>query len=79
MQTTLAGQWHHAVRPAKLGYRHDAFSLTQDSEDLLVFIQNLLIHLAEKILLMRTFTIGGNYPEMIEGFRQVKKILHTNC
>ena len=29
---------------------------------LLVFIQNLLVHLAEKILLMQPLTFGGDYP-----------------
>ena len=29
---------------------------------LLVFIQNLLVHLAEKILLMRPPTFEGDYP-----------------
>ena len=29
---------------------------------LLVFIQNLLVHLAEKILLMQPLTVGGDYP-----------------
>ena len=28
---------------------------------LLVFIQNLLVHLAEKILLMQPLTFGGDY------------------
>ena len=28
----------------------------------LVFIQNLLVHLAEKILLMQPLTFGGDYP-----------------
>jgi hypothetical protein len=30
---------------------------------LLVFIQNLFIHLAEKILLMQPLTFGGDYPD----------------
>ena len=29
---------------------------------LLVFIQNLLVHLAEKILLIQPLTFGGDYP-----------------
>ena len=29
---------------------------------LLVFIRNLLVHLAEKILLMQPLTFGGDYP-----------------
>ncbi|MFN3825930.1 MAG: hypothetical protein ACK4RN_18345, partial [Pseudorhodobacter sp.] len=29
---------------------------------LLVFIQNLLVHPAEKILLMQPLTFGGDYP-----------------
>ncbi|MFZ0323233.1 MAG: hypothetical protein WAN48_03770, partial [Actinomycetes bacterium] len=29
---------------------------------LLVFIQNLLVHLGEKILLMQPLTFGGDYP-----------------
>ena len=31
---------------------------------LLVFIRNLLVHLAEKILLMQPLTFGGDYPNM---------------
>ena len=31
---------------------------------LLVFIRNLLVHLAEKILLMQPLTVGGDYPWM---------------
>ncbi|WP_203232283.1 hypothetical protein, partial [Gemmobacter caeruleus] len=36
---------------------------------LLVFIQNLLVHLAEKILLMQPLTFGGDYPPPFCGFR----------
>ena len=32
---------------------------------LLVFIQNLLMHLAEKILLMQPLSFGGDYPRNI--------------
>ena len=32
---------------------------------LLVFIQNLLVHLAKKILLMQPLTFGGDYPLLI--------------
>jgi hypothetical protein len=31
---------------------------------LLVFIQNLLMHLAEEILLPQPLTFGGDYPSM---------------
>ncbi|SDG30984.1 hypothetical protein SAMN04244550_03754, partial [Rhodobacter capsulatus] len=30
---------------------------------LLVFIRNLLVHLAEKILLLKPLTFGGDYPK----------------
>ena len=33
-----------------------------DSVYLLVFIRNLLVHLAEKILLLQPLTFGGDYP-----------------
>lgn len=31
---------------------------------LLVFIQNLLVHLAEKILLLQPLKFGGDYPKL---------------
>jgi len=31
--------------------------------NMLVFIRNLLVHLAEKILLMQPLTFGGDYPD----------------
>jgi len=36
---------------------------------LLVFIQNLLVHLAEKILLMQPLTFGGEYQ--VRGTRRI--------
>jgi hypothetical protein len=33
---------------------------------LLVFIQNLLVHLAEKILLLQPLTFGGDYPPTVD-------------
>jgi len=58
----------HAVRAAQLGHRHTAFSLAQDRKDLGFAIsghlrQNLLMHLAEKILLMQPLTFGGLPPD----------------
>jgi hypothetical protein len=32
---------------------------------LLVFMRNLLMHLAEKILLMQPLTFGGDYPDRL--------------
>ena len=36
---------------------------------LLVFIRNLLVHLAEKILLMQPLTFGGNYRRSSQALR----------
>jgi hypothetical protein len=56
----------HAVFPAKLGHRHAAFGLAQDRKDLGFAISrhlhlNLLVYLAEKILLPQPLTFGGDY------------------
>jgi hypothetical protein len=53
----------HAMFTAKLGHRHTAFCLTQDRDDLGFAISrhlrlNLLVHLAEKILLPQPLTFG---------------------
>tara|TARA_R110002124_G_scaffold211577_1_gene377826 strand:+ start:439 stop:729 length:291 start_codon:yes stop_codon:yes gene_type:complete len=42
---------------------------------LLVFIQNLLMHLAEKILLIQPLTFGGDYRHRIVGFANWQTIL----
>jgi hypothetical protein len=54
------------VFPAKLGHRHAAFGLAQDRKDLGFAISrhlhlNLLVYLAEKILLPQPLTFGGDY------------------
>ena len=35
---------------------------------LLVFIRNLLVHLAEKILLLHPLKFGGDYPPLAKSF-----------
>jgi hypothetical protein len=52
---------------AKLSHRHTALSLAQDRKNLGFAISghlhlNLLVHLAEKILLPQPLTFGGDYP-----------------
>ena len=52
---------------AQISHRHTAFTLSQDrkiariwgSLYLVIFIRNLLMHLAEKILLPQPLTFGG--------------------
>ena len=53
-----------AVLPAQLGHGHPAFSLPQDHKDLRFLVSrhlhlNLLMQLAEKILLPQPLTLGG--------------------
>ena len=53
-----------AVFPAKLGHRHAAFGMAQDRKDLWFAISrhlhlNLLVYLAEKILLPQPLLSGG--------------------
>ena len=79
---TIAGQWHHAVLAAQLGHRHTAFGLPQDRDDLrfyvsvylLVFIQNLLVHIAEKIPLVQPLTFGGDCPRTSGAWRRCKDL-----
>ena len=66
---TIAGLWHHAMFTAQLSHRNTAFSLAQDRKDLGFCISrhlhlNLLMNLAEKILLPQPLTFGGDYPKM---------------
>jgi hypothetical protein len=60
----------HAMFTAKLGHRHTTFSLSQDRKDLGFAISghlhlNLLVYLAEKILLPQPLNFGGDYHSMI--------------
>ena len=55
---------------AKLRHWHTAFSLAQDRKDLGFAISghlhlNLLVHLAEKILLPQPLTFGEDYPIVV--------------
>ena len=52
---------------AKLGHQYTTFCLAQDRKDLGFAISrhlhlNLLVHLAEKTLLLQPLTLGGDYP-----------------
>ena len=44
-----------------------------DSVYLLVFIRNLLVHLAEKILLLQPLTFGGDYHLVLTGLDRLEE------
>ena len=66
-----AGQRHHPVLAAKLRHSHAPFGLAQNRQDLRVAVsaclhRNLLMRIAEKILLMNPVNRGGDYREPVE-------------
>jgi hypothetical protein len=64
---------------AKLGHWHAAFSLAQDRKDLGFSVShhlhlNLLVHLAEKILLPQPLNFGEDYPLIKAGRKWQPKL-----
>ena len=62
---------------AKLSHRHAAFSLSQDRKDLGFTVSchlhlNLLVYLAEKILLPQPLTFRGDYPQNLETMPNIR-------